>query len=83
MDLGHLTLIRSTTQTNDGEEPSKLKVKRFDSFIFLLIIVRKKDIEGARELSYTQFKLKLEDIQLIYANQSNENPCLTKPDLFL
>jgi hypothetical protein len=33
----------------------------------------KKDIEGARELSYTQFKLKLEDIQLIYAHQSNEN----------
>lgn len=31
-----------------------------------------KDIKDVRELSYTQFKLKLEDIQLIYANRSNE-----------
>jgi hypothetical protein len=83
MDLGHLTLIRSTTQTNDGEEPSKLKVKRFDSFIFLLIIVRKKDIEGARELSYTKFQLKLEDVQLIYANQSEKNLCKISVDIRL
>ncbi|CAF1245225.1 unnamed protein product [Adineta ricciae] len=34
-----------------------------------------KDIEGVRELSYTQFKLKLTDVQLIYAhrNESWEN----------
>lgn len=29
-----------------------------------------KGINDLRELSYTQFKLKLEDIQLIYANRS-------------
>ena len=29
-----------------------------------------KDIEDVRQLSFTKFKLKIEDIQLIYANSS-------------
>lgn len=33
-------------------------------------LIKLKDIDNVRELSYTQFKLKLEDIQLIYANRS-------------
>ncbi|CAF3586652.1 unnamed protein product [Adineta steineri] len=56
MDLGHLTLKRGTTLNDSGEEFVSAK--------------EAKDIEDAREKSYTQFKLKLEDIQLIYANQN-------------
>ncbi|CAF4278773.1 unnamed protein product, partial [Adineta steineri] len=56
MDLGHLTLKRGTKSDDSGEEfvPAK----------------KAKDIKDAREKSYTQFKLKLEDIQLIYVNQN-------------
>ncbi|CAF1542330.1 unnamed protein product [Adineta steineri] len=56
MDLGHLTLKRGTKSNDNGEEfvPAK----------------KAKDIKDAREKSYTQFKLKLEDIQLIYANRN-------------
>ncbi|CAF3939022.1 unnamed protein product [Rotaria sp. Silwood2] len=56
MDFGHLTLKRSTKPSQNGEQATSLK--------------EAKDIEEARERSYTQFKLKLENIQLIYANQN-------------
>ncbi|CAF2796909.1 unnamed protein product [Rotaria sp. Silwood2] len=56
MDFGHLTLKRSTKPSQNGEQATSLK--------------EAKDIEEARERSYTQFKLKLEDIQLIYANRN-------------
>ncbi|CAF2933999.1 unnamed protein product [Rotaria sp. Silwood2] len=56
MDLGHLTLKRGTNEKNVSEESFLSKSA--------------KDMEDARELSYTRFKLKLEDIQLIYANRN-------------
>ncbi|CAF1279009.1 unnamed protein product [Rotaria magnacalcarata] len=58
MDLGHLTLKRATNDRNNVRE----------SFLSNRAI----NIADAQELSYTEFKLKLEDIQLIYANR-NEN----------
>jgi len=61
MDLGHLTLKRGTKSTNNNEESSLSKEAKLV-----------KDIEDAREQSYTQFKLKLEDVQLIYAHQSKK-----------
>jgi hypothetical protein len=61
MDLGHLTLKRGIKSTNNDEESSLSKEAKLA-----------KDIEDAREQSYTQFKLKLEDVQLIYAHQSNK-----------
>jgi len=74
MDLGHLTLKRGTKLINNAEESVSLKeakviIKKFDFFRLYFYFL--KDIEEARELSYTQFKLKLENIQLIYAHQSN------------
>ncbi|CAF0895845.1 unnamed protein product [Rotaria sp. Silwood1] len=56
MDFGHLTLKRGIKPSESGEQATSLK--------------EAKDIEEARERSYTQFKLKLEGIQLIYANQN-------------
>jgi hypothetical protein len=61
MDLGHLTLKRGIKSTNNNEESSLSKEAKLV-----------KDIEDAREQSYTQFKLKLEDVQLIYAHQSKK-----------
>ncbi|UJR10669.1 hypothetical protein I4U23_014864 [Adineta vaga] len=61
MDLGHLTLKRGTTSIDKENELNAIR--------------EAKDIDEAREKSYTQFKLKLEDVQLIYAhrNESWEN----------
>ncbi|CAF0869350.1 unnamed protein product [Rotaria sordida] len=56
MDLGHLTLKRGTNKKHIDEESFLSKAE--------------KNIEDARELSYTRFKLKLEDVQLIYANRN-------------
>ncbi|CAF1265249.1 unnamed protein product [Rotaria sordida] len=56
MDFGHLTLKRSTKPSDSGEQVISPK--------------EAKDIDDVREKSYTQFKLKLENIQLIYANQN-------------
>ncbi|CAF5043765.1 unnamed protein product, partial [Rotaria sp. Silwood1] len=56
MDLGHLTLKRGTNEKIHGEKSFLSKAE--------------KDMEDARELSYTRFKLKLEDIQLIYADRN-------------
>ncbi|CAF4508473.1 unnamed protein product, partial [Rotaria socialis] len=58
MDLGHLTLKRATNDRNNVRET--------------FLSNRTINMDDARELSYTEFKLKLEDIQLIYANR-NEN----------
>ncbi|CAF4190264.1 unnamed protein product [Rotaria sp. Silwood2] len=47
-----------------------LTFKRSDQGDQMTSLKEAKDIEEAREKSYTQFKLKLEDIQLIYANRN-------------
>ncbi|CAF1212266.1 unnamed protein product [Rotaria magnacalcarata] len=64
MDFGHLTLKRKTN--NSGEQVSSLKGA--------------KDIQEARERSYTQFQLKLENVQLIYANRNEswKKACIEK-----
>ncbi len=74
MDFGHLTLKRGTNPSDSGRDSLSLKEAkvitiRFDFLYHIFYLL--KDIEEAREKSYTQFKLKLEDIQLIYAHQSN------------
>ncbi|CAF0945953.1 unnamed protein product [Adineta ricciae] len=56
MDLGHLTLKRGTVSADSEDELTAIK--------------KAENIDDAREKSYTQFKLKLEDIQLIYANRN-------------
>ncbi|CAF3667368.1 unnamed protein product [Rotaria sp. Silwood1] len=47
-----------------------LTFKRSDQGDQVASLKEAKDIEEAREKSYTQFELKLEDVQLIYANRN-------------
>jgi hypothetical protein len=68
MDLGHLTLKRGAHQFDVGSDNIALKVNLSCVTCPTLPFVVNKGIDDARELSYTQFKLKLEDIQLIYAD---------------
>ena len=79
MDLGHLTLQRGTDQTTDSynlHQPKVNVILLIVSNRFMSIFVCKQDIEGVRELSYTQFKLKLTDVQLIYAHRSELKSCM-------